>query len=288
MSKKEDFNTKIAPNWCPGCGNYSIWSSLKQAFVELDLEPHQIIMTYDIGCSGNGADKLNTYAFKSLHGRTIPVAIGAKIANPNMTVISTGGDGGIFEEGINHLIWAARSNYDITVIMHNNQRFALTTGQPTTTTKKGQPGKTAPYGVVENQLIPAQIALVSQASFVAKGFAGDITQLVKLIKSAVNHKGFSFLEVLQPCVTLNKVNTFEWFKQRVYKLEDKKNYDPSDWNKAFDITKESDEKIATGIIYQDKDSVPYTQRLPHRKDKSSTLVEEVKKYGIDELIKEFE
>lgn len=288
MAKTDNFNTTIAPNWCPGCGNFAIWNSLKQTFVELDIEPHQIVMTFDIGCSGNGADKINTYSFKSLHGRTIPVAIGAKLANSDLTVIATGGDGGIMEEGLSHLMWAARSNYDITVLMHNNQRFALTTGQPTTTTEKGLPAKTAPYGVVENPIIPAHVALISNASFVARGFSGDINHLTKLIKAAVKHKGFSFLEILQPCITLNKINTFEWFRERIYKLEDKKDYDTSNWDKAFEVTKSREDKIATGIIYQDKNSTPFSQRLPHRKGKKSRLIDEVKKYSIKDLIKEFE
>lgn len=287
MAQVEDYNTTVQPTWCPGCGNYGVWNSLKQALVGLNLEPHQVVLTYDIGCSGNMADKVNSYAFKSLHGRTIPVALGVKLANPNLKVISIGGDGGIMEEGINHLMWAARSNYDITVIMHNNQRFGLTTGQPTTTTDKNQPGKTAPWGVVEDSILPAHVALISKATFVARGFAGDPQHLTKLIKDAVKHRGFAFLEVLQPCVTFNKYNTFDWFRKRVYKLEDKKNYDTSNWEKAFEIATDWEEKIATGVIYKAKRSVPYSLRLPHRKDKKTTLVKEVKKYPIKGFIEEF-
>jgi 2-oxoglutarate ferredoxin oxidoreductase subunit beta len=288
MSQITDFNTINVPNWCPGCANFGVWNSLKQSFVELNLEPHQIVITYDIGCSGNGADKTNTYAFKSLHGRTIPIAVGVKLANPNLTVIATGGDGGIMEEGVNHLMWAARSNYDITVLMHNNRRFGLTTGQPTVTTNKGEPGSTSPLGIPEDPIVPVHVALISKATFVARGYAGDPKQLTKLIKSAIKHKGFSFLEILQPCVTFNKINTFYWYKERIYKLEDKKGYDSGNWDKAFDISKSTDEKIATGIIYQDKKSVPYSQRLSYRKDKKTTLVDEVKQYSIKELVKEFE
>jgi 2-oxoglutarate ferredoxin oxidoreductase subunit beta len=288
MAQAEDYNTIVQPTWCPGCGNYGVWNSLKQALVGLNLAPYQVVLTYDIGCSGNMADKVNSYGFKSLHGRTIPVALGVKLANPNLEVISIGGDGGIMEEGINHLMWGARSNYDITVIMHNNQRFGLTTGQPTTTTDKNQPGKTAPWGVVEDKILAAHVALISKATFVARGFAGDPEQLTKLMKDAVKHKGFAFLEILQPCVTFNKYNTFEWFRKRIYKLEEKKNYDPSNWERAFETASDWEEKIATGIIYKAKKSVPYSQRLPHRKDRKSTLVQEVKKYSIKGFIEEFE
>lgn len=288
MVKIDDYKTPITPNWCPGCGNFAIWTGLKQALVGLKLEPHEVVLTFDIGCSGNGADKVNAYAFKSLHGRTIPVAMGIKLANPDLTVIATGGDGGIFEEGVNHLMWAARSNYDITAIMHNNQVFGLTTGQPTTTTPKGRPAKTAPFGVVEDWINPIHLALISNASFVARGFAGDLAQLTKLLQLAIKHKGFAFVDILQPCVTLNKYNTFEYFNERVYKLEDTKNYDSSNLKKAFEVSDINDEKIATGVIYKNKNSVPFLKRLPQTKDKKTRLIDEVKKYSIREHIKEFE
>ncbi len=246
------YNTKIAPNWCPGCGNFGIWNAYKNALAELNLGPHQVVFTYDIGCSGNMADKLNTYGFKTLHGRTIAVAVGIKLANPNLKVIATGGDGGIFEEGINHLIWAARSNYDITVVMHNNNRFALTTGQPTTTTNEGQQSKTSPFGVIEKDINPIHLALISNAPFVARAYAGNINQLVYILKEAINFNGFAFVEVLQPCVTYNQLNTFEWYSKRVYDLSKRKSYNPSNWNRAFSIATDIQKNIATGIIYKER------------------------------------
>ncbi|MBU0975538.1 MAG: thiamine pyrophosphate-dependent enzyme [Patescibacteria group bacterium] len=288
MAQLEDFNTTVTPTWCPGCGNYGIWNSLKQALSEMELEPYNTVLTYDIGCSGNMADKVNTYGFKSLHGRTVAAAMGIKIANPELTVIAIGGDGGVMEEGVNHLMWAARSNYNITVLMHNNQTFGLTTGQPTVTTEEGNPGKTAPLGIVENNIVPAQLALISNASFVAKTFAGNPKQMVKVMKSAVEHKGFSFVEFLQPCITFNKLNTFQWFQERVFDLAERKNYDASDWKRAFETASDVEKKIATGIIYQDKKSIPYSQRLVQRKGEKKTLVEEVKEYSIIQMIREFE
>lgn len=287
MTHVNDYNTPINPTWCPGCGNFALWNSLKQALLDLELDPHEVVLTFDIGCSSNMADKINTYAIKSLHGRSVPAAIGVKIANPEIPVIAIGGDGGIMEEGINHLMWAARSNYDMTVLMHNNQIFGLTTGQPTTTTTKGQAAKTAPLGVVENQIIPAHVALVSNASFVARVFAEDTKYVTKIIKEAVRHKGFAFVEFLQPCITFNKLNTFKWFRERVYKLDERKNYDPSDWDNAIKVSKDTSEKIATGIIYKRKRPVPYSERLAYRKDVKTTPVDEVKEYSIKELIKEF-
>jgi len=287
MVQIADYNSGIVPTWCPGCGNFGIWNSVKQALVEMEIAPHEAVITYDIGCSGNGADKVRSYAFKSLHGRTIPVSVGVKLANPKLKVISTGGDGGILEEGVNHFMWAARSNYDISVVLHNNQIFGLTTGQPTVTTEKGQPAKTSPYGVIESRINPIHLALISGATFVARGYSGEPQQLTKLIKQAITHKGFAFLEVLQPCVTYNKHNTFQWFGERVYKLEDQKTHNPADWKKAFDLSTLWQDKIPLGIIYQDKTSVPYSEQLPHRKGKATTLVEEVKKQSIREFIKEF-
>lgn len=287
MTDITDYNTTVKPTWCPGCGNFGLLTSLKKATSELDLSPHELVLTYDIGCAGNMADKFNSYGLKTLHGRTVAVASGIIAANPELTVIATGGDGGIMEEGISHLLWAARSNYNITVIMHNNQRFALTTGQPTVTTEKGQPGKTAPMGIVENTILPAHMVMNANASFVARGFSGDPEYLVKIMKKAISHKGFAFVEVLQPCVTLNKINTFEWFKERVYKLSEEKDYDKYDWQQAFDTAFIADDKIATGVLYKKKNSISYSDRLPYRKSKKTTPVEEVKEYNISELIKEF-
>ncbi len=288
MPKVDNYNTPITPTWCPGCGDYAIWMSIKQTLVNMNIDPHEIALVFDIGCSSNMADKINGYAFKSLHGRVLATAAGVYMANPNLNIIAIGGDGGIMEEGVSHLLWAARSNYNITTILHNNQTFGLTTGQPTTTTEKGQPGKTATSkGVIESRVNPSQLALTAQASFVARGFAGDPAQLKSLMEEAIKHKGFAFLEVLQPCVTYNDHNTFEWFRERVYKVEGEK-HDINNWDDAFDIAKSWKDKIATGILYQDKNSAPYLEQLPQRQGKGETLVGEVRKYSIKEHINEFE
>lgn len=287
MSTITDFNTTLKPTWCPGCGNFGIFNSLKKALADLGKKNYETVVTFDIGCSGNGADKMNTYAFKSLHGRSIPTACGIKIANPNLTVIATGGDGAIMEEGINHLIWAARNNYDIKVIMSDNQVFGLTTGQPTTTTDPGNPGKTEPWGVIEERINPIEIALASNASFVARSFGFNIEQTTELIKAALQHKGFAFIDVVLPCITFNKVNTLEWFKERVYDLKKVTNYDPFNKENALKVAREWGKKIPTGLIYQDKKSIPYNDRLNYRKEVKSTLVDEVEKFDITKLLEEF-
>lgn len=288
MIQVTDYNTSVQPTWCPGCGNFGIWASLKQSLVDQKLAPSDIVLTYDIGCCGNGADKINSYAFKSLHGRTVPVAIGIKMANPDLPVVAIGGDGGILEEGISHLLWAARSNYNITVILHDNQVFGLTTGQPTVTTETGQPSKTAPYGVVEARLNPLHTALIANATFVARGYAGEPKHLTQLITNAMKHPGFSFVDVLQPCVTYNKHNTFQWFGERIYKIQESKNYDVTDWKQAFEVSTDYEDKIAIGVLYQNKSAPSYKDSLPHRKNASKTPVQEVRKYSISKFIHEFE
>ena len=285
----DDYKTPIDPTWCPGCGDFGILMAMKKALVELEVNPHEAVFTFDIGCSGNMADKVNGYGFKSLHGRSIATASGVSIANPNLKIIATGGDGGLLEEGISHLMWAARSNYNLTAVMHNNQIFGLTTGQPTVTTERHQPGKTATSaGVIEQTLNPIQIALVSKASFVARGYSGDLQYLTEIIKAGINHNGFAFIDALQPCVTYNKHNTFKWFGERIYKLKEEKKYDPTDWDLAFKTGSEWEEKIATGILYQGKEAVPYNKQLPQRKDKKTRIVDEVKKPSISKFIAEFE
>jgi 2-oxoglutarate ferredoxin oxidoreductase subunit beta len=286
MLSEKDYNTRVTPTWCAGCGAFSTWSSIKNALVNLKKHPHEVVLTYDIGCSGNMADKLNSYGYKTLHGRSIAIAGGIKIANPDLTVIATGGDGGLLEEGVNHLLWAARSNYDITAMVNNNQRFSLTTGQPTVTTVKGEPGKTAPEGIVEQSINPAHMVLIAGASFVARSFSGDPAQLTQILEAAVKHPGFAYVEVFQPCVTFNDKNTVQWFRDKIKKLEEV-DHNPNSRKQAMEKASLDGENIYTGIIYQDENSVPYSQALPYRKDVTTTPVEEVRKYDGNRFLEEF-
>lgn len=221
MSQASDFNTTHFPTWCPGCGDYSIWAGLKNALVKLGWEPHQFAVVYGIGCSGNMCSFVNAYGFEGLHGRGIPVASGIKMANHELPVIAVGGDGDLMGEGMGHFIHACRANHDLTVIIHNNQVYGLTTGQTAPTSQKGMKTKSTPTGVIEEQTNPVALALTAGATFVARGFSGDIPHLTDLIMRGVQHKGFSVIDVLQPCVTFNKVNTYQWFRERIYKLEEK-------------------------------------------------------------------
>lgn len=264
---QEKFNTKVMPTWCPGCGNFGIWAALKKALLDLGLEPHRVLMTYDIGCFGNGANFFKTYGFHSLHGRALPPAVGAKIFNRKLTVMALAGDGGAYGEGLQHFIHAARYNVDVTFLVANNQRFSLTTGQASPTTKKGIITKTTPWGEIKTPLNPLALAIESGAGLVARGFAGDIVHLTEIIKVAIEHKGFSHVDILQPCVSFNPEQSYEWYRGVIYKLEEHK-YIPDDKRRALEKAWEFEEsgKMPTGIFYkEEKES--YEEELQKVKNK---------------------
>jgi len=206
MKKPTDYISSVKPSWCPGCSNFGIRAALLNALAELELEPSQIAMIYDIGCLGNSANWFKTYGFHGLHGRTVPVAIGAKLANRDLTVIGLAGDGAIYGEGLNHLVEACRSNIDITLIVSNNGLYSLTTGQASPTTLKGVKTKSTPEGTIKEGLNPLALALEAGASFVARGYTNDPKNLTETIKKAILHRGFALVDVIQPCLTIGKDN----------------------------------------------------------------------------------
>jgi 2-oxoglutarate ferredoxin oxidoreductase subunit beta len=250
----------LQPAWCPGCGNFGILKALNKALVELEIEPHQVLMVSGIGQAGKLPHYTRGNVFNSLHGRPVPPAIGAKIANSELVVIAISGDGDAYGEGGNHFIHAARRNHDITYLVHNNQVYGLTKGQASPTSDAGFVTKTTPYGAT-NPVNPIALAIVSGASFVGRSFAGDVGHLTSLIKEGVAHKGFSLIDVLQPCVSFNHKNTFQWYRERVYKVEDENGYDPSDKKAALEKAQEWGEKIPIGIIYM-KELPVYEDQLP--------------------------
>ena len=238
-----------APTWCPGCGDWGIRVGIKGALEQLKLDPSQVFISFDIGCSGNMNDFLNAYAMHGLHGRAIPSAIGMKVANHNMDTIVIGGDGGIYGEGGNHFLHACRGNHDMTVIVHDNMVYGLTTGQVAPTAKKGYKSKSTPNGIIEVPVNALALAITQGATFVAQGFAGDARGLTEILKGAITHKGFSLVNILQPCVTFNKVNTYQYYLQRVYKLDEK--HDATDIRVAMERSMDIlEEKYPTGILYQ--------------------------------------
>lgn len=276
--------TGLTPAWCPGCGNFGILKAVNQALVELDIEPHRVLMVSGIGQAGKLPHYSRANIFNSLHGRAVPPAIGARIVNPGLKVIAVGGDGDGYGEGGNHFIHAARRNHDITYLVHNNQIYGLTKGQASPTSDAGFVTKTTPYGA-SSPINPVALAIVTGATFVARGFAGDADHLTGLIKQAVTHNGFALVDILQPCVSFNHVNTFQWYRQRVYKLEDDNEYNPEDKMAALAKAEEWGDKIPIGLIYR-KEGPSYEDLLPEMKD-GDLLSRSIVPGGAAKLIKEF-
>jgi 2-oxoglutarate ferredoxin oxidoreductase subunit beta len=250
----------LQPAWCPGCGNFGILKALNKALVELEIEPHKVLLVSGIGQAGKLPHYTRGNVFNSLHGRPVPPAVGAKIANSGLVVIAISGDGDAYGEGGNHFIHAARRNHDITYLVHNNQVYGLTKGQASPTSDPGFVTKTTPYGAA-NPVNPIALAIVSGASFVGRSFAGDVEHLAGLIKKGITHRGFALIDILQPCVSFNHKNTYSWYRQRVYKLDDEDGYDPGDKKAALEKALEWGDKIPIGIIYREELPV-YEDQLP--------------------------
>ena len=256
-------NTSAKVTWCPGCGNFGILSAFRGALVELGLEREQVVVVSGIGCHGKISDYVNVNTFHGIHGRVLPFATGVKLANPDLTVFGFSGDADCYDEGWDHFCHAVRRNIDVTLIVHNNMVLGLTTGQTTATSQTGFRTKSTPFGSVVPPLNPIAHALVSSGSFVARGFAGDPKHLQGLIVQAAKHRGFNYIDVFQPCVTFNYLNSFEWFRQRVYKLEDT-GHNVSDRQKALEKSFEWGERIPIGVFYKDERST-FSDNLPQVK-----------------------
>lgn len=263
MPTIEDYKGRT-PAWCPGCGNFNILKAFKEALVEIELEPHQFTIVSGIGQSGKFPHYLRCNTFNGLHGRTLPVATGIKLANHEMSVIAVAGDGDCYGEGGNHLMHAIRRNINVKLFVHDNQIYGLTKGQASPTSTEGIITKTQPFGAISEQLNPLTLALALDCSFAARGFSGDISHLKGLIKEALKHKGFSLVDILQPCISFNKVNTYEWYKKRVYHIEPE--YDPEDRLEAFKKSSEWGDRIPIGIIYRNHRQT-FEERLPIIKEK---------------------
>jgi len=249
------------PNWCPGCGDFGIWVSLKNAIVQLNLNPWEVVLISGIGCAGKLPYWVKTYGFNGLHGRPMPVAEGIKLANAGLTVIVIGGDGDQYAEGFNHLVHAARRNINLTLLVHNNQIYSLTTGQYSAETDIGMKNKATPVPTVEAPLNALSSALAAGATFVARGYAGDNKLETKLMVEGIRHKGFSIIDSMQPCVTFNHKNTYSWFNEHIYNVADT-GHEINNKLKAFEVTEQwplkhelkdgEKERVAIGLIYQEE------------------------------------
>lgn len=261
MATVKDFRNDVRPNWCPGCGDFSVQASIQRALASLGKEPHEVAVISGIGCSGRISGYVNSYGFHAVHGRSLPTAQGVKLANRDLTVIAAGGDGDGFGIGLNHFMHAVRRNMDITYIVMDNQIYGLTKGQHSPTSAHGFKAKTTPAGNIENALVPTQIALSAGIGFLAQGFSSDVNQLVRLIEEGIRYKGFALINVFSPCVTYNKINTYDWYKEHVYNLDQVSDYDATDRTAAIQMVTEK-HGLCTGLIYRDDTRVAYEDQIP--------------------------
>ena len=256
-----DFKGPVDPDWCPGCGDFGVLNSLQRAVAGLGLQPHQILTISGIGCSSNLPGYFNSYGMHTLHGRSLAVATGAKLANHELTVIVTGGDGDGYGIGGNHFTHTARRNIDLTYIVMNNQIYGLTTGQISPTSRDGMKTKSTPFGSVEMPVNPLTSAIMNGATFVARGYSGDVRHLTSLMQQAIEHKGFALVDVFSPCVTFNLDNTHNFFKDRVVKLEDEE-HNAGDWKLACEKAMVWGDTIYTGVFFRQPETPSLNRREP--------------------------
>ncbi|HEY5530913.1 MAG TPA: 2-oxoacid:ferredoxin oxidoreductase subunit beta [Candidatus Anoxymicrobiaceae bacterium] len=247
------------PAWCPGCGNFGILRAFRKAMEELQWEPHQLIAVSGIGQSGKFPHYTNCNTFNGLHGRTLPVATGIRLANHGMPVVAFAGDGDCYGEGGNHWLHAMRRNINVKLFVHDNQVYGLTKGQASPTSLTGMKTPVQPFGVLSAELNPVAVAIAMGCSFVARAYSADTDQLASIMVEAFRHSGFCLVDIFQPCVSFNKLNTYQWYRERVYKLESE--YDPRDRLKAYERSLEFGDRIPTGVLYIDE-RLTYEEKVP--------------------------
>lgn len=257
----KSYASAVKPTWCPGCGDYGIMTAIKTALVSLNIASHQALIVTGIGCGSKTPDYMSVNGFLSIHGRPLPVATGAKLANHALTVLVVDGDGDAYGIGGNHLIHTMRRNLDITHIVQNNQVYALTKGQYSPTSAHGTITTTSPDGVIEVPLRPLLLGLTMGATFLARGFAGEPRHLADILIAAIRHRGYALVDVLQPCVTFNKVNTYDWYREHTYKVE-QDGHDPTDFEAAFRRCREWEDRIPLGILYRKEGTPTYEDQVP--------------------------
>ena len=285
---KDTYKGKIHPDWCPGCGDFSVLSALETALFELGLKPHQVLVVSGIGCSSNLPGFINAYGMHTLHGRSLAVATGAKLGNHELKVICTGGDGDGFGIGGNHFLHTMRRNVDLTYIVMDNQIYGLTTGQISPTSVKVMKTKTTPHGSVGNPINPIPMAIVGGATYVARAFSGKQKHMVEMFKGAIQHKGFALVDVFSPCVTYNKDNTYQWFNPRVKILEEQ-GHNPTDFNKAIERGYQWGDEIPIGLFWKRADLPSLEELEPVLHDGNGPLAFRelgIPKEQADALIKE--
>ncbi|MGB3905148.1 MAG: 2-oxoacid:ferredoxin oxidoreductase subunit beta [Anaerolineae bacterium] len=250
MVEVKDYQSPVRPTWCKGCGDYGIWNSLKSALAELDLAPHEVLMVSGIGCGSKTPDYTHVNGLHTLHGRSLPPATGARLANHEMKVICVHGDGDGYGMGLGHMMHAARRNIDIVDVVQNNRVYGLTKGQYSPTSPAGFVSKTSPGGAIDRPVNPWALALAAGATFIGRGFSVDLKHLIEILKKAIQHRGYALVDVLQPCVTFNRAYAYNYYQPRVYKVEEEPGYDPADRAAAWERAHEWGDRIPIGILYQ--------------------------------------
>ncbi|MCD1257737.1 2-oxoacid:ferredoxin oxidoreductase subunit beta [Paenibacillus athensensis] len=262
MATLKDFRNNVKPNWCPGCGDFSVQAAIQRAAANVGLEPEGLAVVSGIGCSGRISGYINAYGFHGVHGRSLPIAQGLKMANRDLTVIAAGGDGDGFAIGMGHTVHAIRRNINITYIVMDNQIYGLTKGQTSPRSAEGFKTKSTPQGSIESALSPLEVAMAAGATFVAQSFSSNLKQLTHVIEEGIKHEGFSLINVFSPCVTFNKVNTYDWFKENIVDLDEIADYDST--NRVMAMTKIMEtHSMLTGIIYQDQNKKSYESLVPN-------------------------
>ena len=276
----EDKNIDLA--WCPGCGNFGILQTLKRVLTELEIKPESLVVVSGIGQAAKTPQYFKTNMFNGLHGRALPVATAIKACNPELTVIAEGGDGDMYGEGGNHFLHAIRRNPNLTHIVHNNMVYGLTKGQASPTSRKGFKTPVQVKGVFQESFNPLAVAIALNASFVARAFIGDLEKTIEILKEAIKYKGYALVDIFQPCVIFNKVNTFRWFKENTYYL---KEHDPYNRLSAFEEAVQT-EKLPLGIFYKHPDKETFEEGIKtYELDKTPIIYRIPKRQRLVQLIK---
>jgi 2-oxoglutarate ferredoxin oxidoreductase subunit beta len=261
MLTRKDFEGTERPTWCTGCGNFAILNAIKMALAEKNVAPHEILMVTGIGCGSKLPFYMKVTAFNGLHGRTVAVATGAHLANHGLRVLTVHGDGDGYGEGLSHFLNAARRNINIVDVVQDNRIYGLTKGQYSPTSEHGKRTPTSPEGAPDWPVQPLAMAITAGATFVSRGYSGELAHLAWLIGEALDHPGYALVDVLQPCVTFNRGYAYDFYTERVYKLEDEKGYDPTDKAAAWERALEWGDRIPIGIFYR-SELPTYEEQVP--------------------------
>lgn len=283
--KSNIYDRNAENSWCPGCGNFSALRILKESLTDLNIMPHEVVLVSGIGQAGKFPHFMTSQSFNGLHGRYLSNALGIKASNPDLKVIAVSGDGCTYSEGGNHFIHTIRYNPNIVNIVHNNQVYGLTKGQASPTSQLGMVTKVQVSGVFNEPFNGPAIAIAQNASFVARAFVGDIEETKKILKKAINHEGYALIDLFCPCVSFNKINTFKWYKEHTFYLDD--SHDPFDRANAFKLAIQSN-KYPLGVLYINPNRHPYEENIGiYRTDKSPLFKRELDKNKFNQLLETF-